>query len=167
MDCPSSFWINRLVYQIRQEVADMSEKTRAIVAKNSQRARYAIVGVRWNEAIPEFVITYGDQESLREVISARSIIGIGFSFRKAAVAVVGNSSSRDADSKNTREKTSFVREDDCRAAQSPRQRLRHSVGLKDIRRIAYAALRHAIAAGILMFYSKSVMGAALRAFVGA
>lgn len=145
----------------------MSEKKTGIVTGESQSERYVVIGVRWNEAFLEPVIAHHDKESLCEQIAAPWIIGIVVGSHEAAVAVTPNSSSRDADSKNTREKPAFRREDDCRVPQSQRQRLRHSVGLKETRRIACAALQHVIAAGVLMFYSKSVMGSALRAFVGA
>ena len=144
----------------------MSGKKTAIVTGESQGKRYAVIGVRWNHVFPELVISYREEESLRELVAALSIIGIGFSSREAAVTVVPNGLSGDADSKNTWEKPAFRSEDDCRVPQSPRQRLQHSVGLKGTRRIACAALQHAIVAGALMFYSKSVMGAALRALVG-
>ena len=144
----------------------MSKKKTAIVTGESQSERYAVIGVRWNEVCPELVIAYRNEDSLRELIAAPCIIGIGFGSREAAVAVVPNSSPRNADSKNTQEPTLRC-EDDHRVPQSPRQRLRHSVGIKETRRIACVALQHAMAAGVLMFYSKSVMGAAFRAFVGA
>jgi hypothetical protein len=50
---------------------------------------------------------------------------------------------------------------------SLRHDLRHRVGLGETRRIAFAILQSAVVAGVLMFYSKSVLGAVMRAFVGA
>ena len=101
----------------------MSEKKTAVATEESQSERYAVIGVRWYEVFPELVVAYRDEESLRELIAAPCIIGIGFGSREAA--------------------------------------------LTETRRIACAALQHAIAAGVLMFYSKSVIAAAVRAFVGA
>ena len=37
----------------------------------------------------------------------------------------------------------------------------------EVRQAAYAVLRHVIAVGVLLFYSKNVIAAAFRAFVGA
>jgi len=168
MDCPPSFWLNRTIDWIRQEAAYMSEKKTAIVRVESQSEQYAVIGVRRNEVFPEhFVIAYRDEKSLRELIAAPSIIGIGFSSREAAVAVIPNSSSRDADSKNIREKPAFRREDDHRGPQSPRQHLLHRVGLTETRPIACATLQNAVVAGVLMFYSRGVLGAVSRACVGA
>jgi hypothetical protein len=50
---------------------------------------------------------------------------------------------------------------------APRQTLRLTVGLAETRRIACATLQNAVVAGILLFYSRSVLGAVVRAFVGA
>ena len=44
---------------------------------------------------------------------------------------------------------------------------RYTVGLTDTRRIACATLQNAVVAGVLLFYSRSVLGAVIRAFVGA
>jgi hypothetical protein len=140
------------VDRIRKEADYMSEKKTRIVTEES---RYAVIEVRRNEVFPEhFVISYRDRESLRELIAAPSIIGIGFSSRKAAVAVIPNSSSTDADSKDIRERPAFRSQDD-------------HVGLMETRRLACATLQNAVVAGVLMFYSSSVLGAVIRAFVGA
>jgi hypothetical protein len=160
MDCPPNFWLNRIVGWIRQEAAYMSEKKTAMVTAKSQSEQYAVIEVRRNEVFPEhFVIAFRGEESLRELIAMPSIIGIGFSSREAAAAVIPNRSSRPADSKNIREKATRKREDDGRG-QSRSQRLRHRVAL------ACSTLQNAVAAGVLMFYSKSVRGAVIRAFVG-
>jgi|HubBroStandDraft_6_1064221.scaffolds.fasta_scaffold854461_2 hypothetical protein len=52
-----------------------------------------------------------------------------------------------------------------RAPQSPEHRLRPRVGLTESRRFACATLQNAVLAGILMFHSRSVLGAIARAFV--
>jgi hypothetical protein len=43
----------------------------------------------------------------------------------------------------------------------------YAVGLAETRRIACATLQNAVVAGVLLFYSRSVLGAVIRAFVGA
>lgn len=40
-------------------------------------------------------------------------------------------------------------------------------GLAETRRIACAALQNAVAAGVLIFYSKSILGSVIRSCVGA
>lgn len=44
---------------------------------------------------------------------------------------------------------------------------RHRVGLGKTRRIAFAALQNVVVAGGLLFYSRSILGAVVRACVGA
>jgi hypothetical protein len=44
---------------------------------------------------------------------------------------------------------------------------RRTVGIVETRRIACATLQNAVVAGVLMFYSRSVLGAVIRACVGA
>ncbi len=50
--------------------------------------------------------------------------------------------------------------------QSPR-RLQHRDGLAETRRIAYATLQSTLVGGVLVFYSSGLLGAVIRAFVGA
>lgn len=59
-----------------------------------------------------------------------------------------------------------VPDDHC-GPHSPRQRLLNRVGLEETRCIAFATLQNAVVAGVLMFYSRSVLGAVIRACVGA
>jgi len=115
MDCPPSFWLNRIIDWLQEKAAYMSEKKTRIVTEES---RYAVIEFRRNEIFPErFVIAYRDQESLRP--------------------------------------------------QRPRQHPRHRVELTETRRITCAILQNAVVAGALLFYSRSALGAVIRAFVGA
>ena len=144
----------------------MSEKKIAIVTRESESDRYAVIEARWNEDVTErFVVAYRDRESLRELIAAPSIIGIGFRSHQAAAAVIPNRSSRNAGLNDIREKPGFRRDDDHRGPQSPVQRLRHRLGLAETRRMACTTLQSAVAAGVLMFYSRSLLGSVIRAFV--
>ncbi len=141
----------------------MAEKQTAIMTKELQSERYAVIGFRWNDIFPEFVIAYRDEESLREPAGS-SVIGIGFRSREAEAA---NGSSRDSDSKNIQDETILTREDKHCGPESRMQRLRNRIGLTETRRIAYAALQHAIAVAVVVFCSRSLLGAAIRACVGA
>jgi len=112
---------------------------------------YLVTEGRWHEPIPKrFVFAVRDEESMRQRIAGVRIVGIGFGICKAAAAG----------------KLAVDCEGDHGGAQSPRLDPRHRVGLSETRRIAGATLQYAIAAGVLVFYSKNVLGAALRALVG-
>ena len=144
----------------------MSEEKTAIVTGESQSERYAVIEARWNGVFSErFVISYREEEALRQLIAGPSIIGTGFRSREAAIAAIPNRASRNAPTKDIREKNTFRSENVHRERQSPRQRPGHSVGLTETRRIACAILQRALATGVLLFYSRSVLGAAIRAFV--
>jgi hypothetical protein len=152
----------------------MSAKKTTSVMEESQSEQNAVSEVLGNKSFhfhKHLVIAYCDEESLRELMATPSSFGIGFSFREAAVAVIPNSSSIVAESEsksNTfREKPPFRCDDDHRGPQSPGQRLRQLLGLTDTRRIVCATLQNAVIAGVLMFYSRSVVGALIRACAGA
>jgi len=113
--------------------------------------RYLVIeGRRHEPTLKRLVFAVRDEESMRQRIAGVSVVGIGFGICKAVVA----------------EKLALDCEGDHGGAQSPRQDPRYRVGLSETRRIAGATLQYAIAAGVLVFYSKNVLGAALRALVG-
>ena len=113
--------------------------------------RCLVIEARWYEPfLRRFVFALRGEESLRQRIAGVSVVGMGFGICKAAAA----------------EKLAVDCEGDHGGTQSPRQDPRHRVGLSETRRIAGATLQYAIAAGVLVFYSKNVLGAALRALVG-
>jgi hypothetical protein len=135
--------------------------------KKTASERYLVIKAQWYEPFPErFVFALREGESLREQIAGISVVGIGFGACEGAGEGSPNSSSRGADSKNNLEKLAVDSEADHCGGRSPRQGLRRRNGLSETRRIAGATLQYAIAASILMFYSKNILGDALRAFVG-
>jgi hypothetical protein len=145
----------------------MSEKKTESATGVSQSQRYLVIEARWYEPfLDRFVFALRDGESLHDGIAGISVVGIGFGLCEATAAVIANSSSGGADSKNKPEKLAVDCDGDHRGGQSRRQGLRHRVGLTEPRRIAGATLQYAIAASVLMFYSKTLLGAALRALVG-
>lgn len=50
---------------------------------------------------------------------------------------------------------------------APSEQLRHRVGFTETRVMACATLQNALVAGVLMFYSRSVLGGVIRVFAGA
>ncbi len=131
----------------------MTEKEKAIVMDEPQNHRHTVIGAQWNEVFHErFGIAYRDEESPREL---------------KAVADLPDRLSTDADLNNTREKPPFRCEDDPCGPQSLRQHMRRRVGLAETRHLTYATLRNAFVAGALLFYSRSILGAVMRAFMGA
>ncbi len=124
----------------------MTEKKTAIVMDEPQNHRYTVIAAQWNEVFHErFGIAYRDEESLGEF---------------KVVADLPDCLSTDADLNNTREKLPFGCEDDPCGPQSLR------VGFAETQHMTYATLRNAFVAGALLFYSRSILGAVIRAFMG-
>ena len=129
----------------------MSEKKTVITTGESPSGRYLVTEARWDKPfLRRFVFALREEESLRERIAGVSVVGIGFGVCEAAAE----------------EKLAVDCEGDHGATESPMQDPRHRVGLSETRRMGGATLQYAIAASVLMFYSKNVLGAALRALVG-
>lgn len=145
----------------------MPETKLAIEVEKSQVERYAVVGLRWNEFIPELVIAYCKEESLCDLFAAPNIVAVALSSREAPEVGVTDGSSSDADSKKLLESLASISGDVDRGLQSRDFCLRLRVGLTGIRRIAFETAQRGVAAGILMFYSTNIVGAAIRAFIGA
>jgi|HubBroStandDraft_2_1064218.scaffolds.fasta_scaffold3534107_1 hypothetical protein len=61
-------------------------------------------------------------------------------------------------------KTAIVMEE-SRVERNVRNEVQRQVGLTGIRRTACASLQNALAAGVLIFYSRSLLGTVIRAFV--
>jgi hypothetical protein len=130
--------------------------------------RYAVIEAHWTKGPPErFVIAYRDEECLRDLIAAPSIIATGFASREGAASIAACLSARAVSKKTQKALAVDGSETDQRGTQSPTQRWRDGFGLAETRRIARGALQHAVAATMLMFYSRSVLSAAIRSFVGA
>lgn len=134
----------------------MSEKKAQLVTTDSQGERYALTGMRWAGAFPEFVIAYCDEKSLPGLIAEPRVIGIFAGSREAIAAVVRTSSSGVADSKNAREKVAWWCEDASVVSETPGC-ARYSLRLTEARRIAYASLQHLVAAAVVVLYSKSII----------
>jgi len=128
---------------------------------------YAVIEARWSEGPERFVIAYRDEESLRDVIAAPSILGFGFITREEALATAK------CDSPNIRGSRQGLRAPVDRAERhrrwfpSAKRRLVDWLRVPDIRRIACRALQHGGAMAILVFYSKNIVSAAIRTVIGA
>lgn len=144
----------------------MPHNKSAIAMEKSRSGRFAVVALRWKKAFPELVIAYCNEESLRKLIAAPNIIGIILSSVQAVVARVQDGTSSGADSKKLSEWQTSEHGAGDREPQSASMFLRPRVGLGEIRRIVFETVQRAVAAGILMFYSTSILAAAIRALVG-
>ena len=134
---------------------------------DSSIAQYAVIEARRTEGPSEcFVIAYPDEESLRELIAGPSIIACGFASRAEAQANI------DADfwtaaawERTCRGLTVVGAKEYPRGALSVMRRIGVAFDLTHTGRIVHGFLRGAIAAAILIFYSKNTVSTVIRSLV--
>jgi hypothetical protein len=124
--------------------------------------RYAVIQASSKKDRPErLVIAYHDEQSLRDLIAAPSIIGLGFASREGAIA---NCERRMSNATPLRQKTRITA-----MFHLPHASLdlagRH--GLVNHRRIPQSFVRSALAAVIALFYSKNIVSVMIRIGLGA
>ena len=122
---------------------------------DSLNLRYAVIEAHCSEGPPErFAIAYSNEESLRDVIAAPSIIGFGFASREEALAGLAASAVDGA--------TEYAR-----GVYSARRRVGNWLRDAETWKTARQVLQHATAVAVLIFYSSNIVSATLRRFIGA
>lgn len=136
---------------------------------DSSCALYAVIEARWSQGAPErFVIACRDEESLRDVIAARSIVGTGFITRMGALA---NAACWPPVLRGSKQSpmslTDMAKKHHQRGFSSAKRRLVDVLSVTGAGRIACQALRHAVAVAFVVFYSRNIVSAAIRSLIGA
>ena len=123
---------------------------------------YAVIQASRKKDRPErLVIAYRDENCLRELIAAPSIIGLGFASREEAIANLEDHMAASAPSKQKpRITTMFYATHENRDVPSGH-------GLVKPPRIPKSILQSALAAVIALFYSKNIVSAMIRLALGA
>lgn len=136
---------------------------------DSSSAQYAVIEALRAEDPPElFVIAYHDEESLRDLIAAPCIRAFGFASREEAVASTDACRSVAAAWKQSpRARVVDGAKRYQRGVHSAKRRFGDEFSLAKTRRIARRVLQQAVAAAILIFYSRNAASAAIRTFIGA
>jgi len=134
---------------------------------DSSIAQYAVIEARRTEGPSEYsVIAYFDEESLRDLIAGPSIIACGFATRKEAQAKVDAGFWTAAAWERTcRGLTVVGAEEYPRGAFSVMRRIGAAFDLTHTGRIVHRFLRAAIAAAILIFYSRNAVSTVIRSLV--
>jgi len=129
---------------------------------------FAVIESRWTDRRSDrFVLAYRDEESLRALIATPSIIAVGFTSREDAIKRIEACFSAATPWHEIQKATPG----DGAGCDQHRS---HSAAQRVTRRFSFAprgtvrrVLQHAVAAAILVFYSRNIMGTLMRAFVGA
>ena len=124
--------------------------------------RYAVIQASSKKDRPErLVVAYHDEQSLRDLIAAPSIIGLGFASREEAITNCEGHMSDAARSKPKPRITAML------YLPHANVELAGGHGLVKHRRIPQSIVQSALAAVIALFYSKNIVSVMIRMALGA
>ena len=128
--------------------------------------RYAVICVRSEPDRERLVIAYPDEETLRDLIAAPSIVALGYSSRADALTNIDRCVRTKASLKRLLKMASlhpnmtFLTE--CRAAL---RQLARGFGLSGTSRTMRTVLHNGLAWALVFFYSRNVLSSTVRAFI--
>jgi hypothetical protein len=133
---------------------------------DSSTWRYAVICVRSEPDRERLVLAYRDEEILRKLIAAPSIVALGYTSRAHALKNIDRCVTTKASARrllktaSLHPNTTFLSE--CRATL---RRLTAACGLSETSKVMRNLLRNGLATGLIFFYSRSVLASTVRAFV--
>jgi len=154
--CVSSLIGMRGMRKIMNELVDSSSE------------QFAVIESHWTDRRPDrFVLAYHDEESLRELIATPNIIAVGFTSREDAIKRIEACFSA-ATPWHPVQKAIRVDGAGCNqhGSHSAAQGLTRRFSFAGTRGTVRRVLQHAVAAAILVFYSRNSVGTFIRAFIG-
>ncbi len=128
--------------------------------------RYAVINVRSEPDRERLVIAYPDEETLRDLIAAPSVVAFGYTSRADALKNIDRCVTTRASLKRRLKTASdhpnmtFLTE--CRTAL---RRLAGSFGLSGTSKVMRNLLHNGLAAALIFFYSRNVLSSTVRAFI--
>jgi hypothetical protein len=128
--------------------------------------QYAVISVRSEPDRERLVIAYPDEETLRDLIAAPSIVALGYSSRADALKNIDRDVTTTASLKRLL-KTAVLHTNmtfliECRVAL---RRIAGAFGLSGTSKIMCNLLHHGLAAALIFFYSRNVLSSTVRAFI--
>jgi hypothetical protein len=128
--------------------------------------RYAVINVRSEPDRERLVIAYPDEETLRDLIAAPSIVALGYTSRADALKKIDRCVTTEASLKPLLETASlhpnltFLTE--CRAAL---RRLAGGFGRSGTSKVMRNLLHNGLAVALIFFYSRNVLSSTVRDFI--
>jgi hypothetical protein len=123
--------------------------------------RYAVISVRSEPARERLVIAYPDDETLRDLIAAPSIVALGYRSRADALKNLDRCVTTTASLK--RFKTAVL--DANMTFLTVLRRLAAGFGLSGTSKVMRNLLHNGLAAALIFFYSRNVLSSTVRAFI--
>jgi hypothetical protein len=128
--------------------------------------RYAVICVRSEPARERLVIAYPDEETLRDLIAAPSIVALGYTSPADALKNIDRDVTTTASLKRLL-KTAALHTNptfltECRVAW---RRLAGAFGLSGTSRIIRNLLHNGLAGALILFYSRNVLSSTVRALI--
>ncbi len=124
--------------------------------------RYAVVSVRSEPARERLVIAYPEEEMLRDLIAAPSIVALGYTSRADALKNIDRCVTIKASLKRLL-KTASLQPN--MTSLTVLRRLAAGFGLSGTSRVMRNLLHNSLAAALIFFYSRNVLSGTVRALI--
>ena len=128
--------------------------------------QYAVISVRSEPDRERFVIEYPDEETLRDLIAAPSIVALGYTSRADALKNIDRCVTTTSSLKRLLETavlhTNMTFLTECRVAL---RRLAGGFRLSEASKVMRNLLHNGLAAALIFFYSRNVLSSTVRAFI--
>jgi hypothetical protein len=128
--------------------------------------RYAVISVRSEPDRERLVIAYPDEETIRDLIAAPSIVALGYASRADALKNIDRCVTTTVSVKRLLKPavlhTNMTFFTECRVAL---RRLAGGFGLSRTSKIMRNLLHNGLAAALILFYSRNVLSSTVRAFI--
>jgi hypothetical protein len=133
---------------------------------NTSTWQYAVISVRSEPDRERLVIAYPDEETLRDVIAAPSIVALGYTSRADALKNIDRCVTTTVSLKRLL-KTAVLHTNitfltECRVAL---RRLAGGFELSGTSKVVRNLLHNGLAAALIFFYSRNVLSSTVRAFI--
>jgi hypothetical protein len=127
--------------------------------------RYAVISVRSEPARERLVIAYPDEETLRDLIAAPSIVALGYTSPADALKNIDRCVTTTASLKQFLKTAVLHPNLISLTGRVALRRLAAAFGLSGTSKLMRNLLHNGLAAALIFFYSRNVLSSTVRAFI--
>lgn len=132
---------------------------------HSSMSQYAVISARSEQGCERLVIANPDEKSLRDLLAAPSILGLGYHSREEAQSNIDGCTTAAHSSPRTLTATSFTTNRSLKQFVANREIRRGEFNLARTWSVVRYLAQHSITVAIAVFYSGNLWSAAVRALV--